>query len=456
MSDSIAVSLRNVSKVYRLYSSLTEQALDVFGISMLRFWRRPMFAQYQALNDVSLEIKRGDRVGILGRNGAGKTTLLKIISGNFSPSSGTVKVDGSIQALMRVGLGFHPEFTGYENIRSSLRYNALSESDLKTAVEDVVDFVELEEFLHQPMNTYSMGMQARLLFAVATAIKPDIMIVDEVLGAGDAYFSAKCAHRMEKLTFSGCTLLLVSHSMQQVLQFCDKAIWIESGKIVKEGASLSVVKAYEEFIQKLGKESSQRSGPNGSTLKNKELRESILRRVLKTESGRTEPVDETSASSGGVSRWGGGESGLTINHIRLRDDEENESRVILTGQALKIEIEVLAEQDGEYPCYFVILLFTEDGRCLSRHCSEAYLLKMRQGEQYSMRLYYPQTFLGNGTYSFSAAIYKTLDLNHLNESKFYDLLSRSFEFKVVGAYRDDLSVFHHPAIWVPQDRDAST
>src|SRR6185503_12729555 len=152
---------------------------------------------------------------------------------------------------------------------------------------------------------------------------------------GDAYFSAKCAHRMEKLTFSGCTLLLVSHSMQQVLQFCDKAIWIESGKIVKEGASLSVVKAYEEFIQKLEKESSRGSGLSGSILKNKELRESLLKRVLKAEPIGTEPLDETSASSGGVSRWGGGESGLTINHIRLRNEEESESRVVLTGQALK-------------------------------------------------------------------------------------------------------------------------
>jgi len=188
-----AVVLDGVAKIYRLYDSPSEQALDVFGLSRLRFWRKPKYHDRAALENVSLMVRRGERVGIIGRNGAGKTTLLKLITGNFSPTRGTVVVNGSVQALINIGLGCHPEFTGYENIRASLVYNGLAEAELDAAIADIVDFVELDEYLHQPIKTYSLGMQSRLYFATATAIRPDILIIDEVLGAGDAYFSAKSA-----------------------------------------------------------------------------------------------------------------------------------------------------------------------------------------------------------------------------------------------------------------------
>src|SRR5438067_13633889 len=138
-----AIVLDGIAKIYRLYDSPTEQALDVFGLSRLRFWRKPRYLDKAALEDISLVVKRGERLGIIGRNGAGKTTLLKLITGNFAPTHGTVTVNGSVQALMNIGLGFHPEFTGYENIRSSLVYNGLSASELGAAIEDIVDFVEL-------------------------------------------------------------------------------------------------------------------------------------------------------------------------------------------------------------------------------------------------------------------------------------------------------------------------
>src|SRR5262245_14282812 len=272
MRESLAISLTDVTKTYRLYASIKEQALDVLGVSRLRFWRRPRYTTYPALDGINLEVEQGERLGIVGRNGAGKTTLLKLITGNFAPSSGVVRVNGAVQALMQTGLGFHPEFTGHENVRSALLYNGLSRSETHAAIEDVIAFAELGEFIDQPLKTYSSGMQSRLMFATATAIRPDIVIIDEILGAGDAYFSAKSAQRMLKLAASGCTLLLVSHSMQQVLQFCDRAIWIESGRIVKEGQALAVVKGYEEFTQKLERESASHGGTRKSILHDKEFR----------------------------------------------------------------------------------------------------------------------------------------------------------------------------------------
>jgi lipopolysaccharide transport system ATP-binding protein len=449
MPDNIAIVVRDLHKTYRLYASLGEQVLDVLGLSRLRFWRPPACSEFPALNGVSITIKRGERLGIIGRNGAGKTTLLKLITGNFAPSRGEIVVRGRVQALMNVGLGFHPEFTGYENVRSSLAYSGLSRSALGAALDEVIAFAELGEFLHQPLKTYSMGMQARLMFATATAITPEILIIDEVLGAGDAYFSAKSSHRMDKLAASGCTLLLVSHSMQQVLQFCRQAIWLERGEIVMEDAALPVVKAYEEFTQRLEAETSRRSDATKSVLADPELRARILKEVL--DHGGSESAagaDAAPAPGGRVSRWTGGERGLRIADIRVVDRSGRPMVLAKAGECLQIGIVVEAETDGEFPCFFVVVLFAQDGRILSRHCSAKRLLRLRAGEQASYALRYDPLLLGRGEYFFSAAIYRELDLRKLPDAKFYDLLSRSFEFRVLDEWPDDPSLFHHPSAWV--------
>ena len=462
MPDAIAIAFEHISKVYRMYNSIPDQALDVLGLSWLRPWRRNSYTEFPALTEINLKVRKGERIGIVGRNGAGKTTLLKLITGNFAPTSGEVRVNGTVQALMHVGLGFHPEFTGYENIRSALAYSGLSRSDMEAAINDVIDFVELDEFLHQPMKTYSMGMQARLMFAAATAIRPDILIIDEILGAGDAYFSGKSAHRMEKLAYSGCTLLLVSHSLQQILQFCDKAIWIEKGRIVMEDEALAVVKAYEEFTQRLQYEARKRqdeakkqqqkvtisgNGATSSPLESRWLREKLLEQVLGATKDSVENGMNVAVSPGNISRWAS-EGGLRIERIRLLDDRGEELRVVHTGSPLDIEIEFTAEKRDDYTCFYVILLFTEDGRWLSRHCSESDRFNMACGERRKVRLKYPKILLGNGRYFFSAALYRELDLQRVNSARCYDLLSRSFEFTVKDHYPDDQTLFHHPASWV--------
>jgi lipopolysaccharide transport system ATP-binding protein len=454
MHSDPAVVFGDVSKVYRLYASPVDQALDALGLRRLTFWRRSgSRAEFAALRGVSLEVRRGERVAIVGRNGAGKTTLLKLITGNFLPTSGEVAVKGRVQALMNVGLGFHPEFTGYENIRSALAYNGLERHELQEAIEDVVKFVELGQFLHQPIKTYSTGMQTRLMFATATAVNPEILVIDEVLGAGDAYFAAKSADRMERLTRSGCTLLLVSHSMQQVLQFCERAVWLERGAVVLDGDALRVVKAYEEFAQKLERnqgeaEARKRSQSESfSILESDWLREKILNEVLQ---GIGANKAEWS-SSGGLSRWEGSERGLKIQCVRVTDGEGYPVQVVQTGSPLTIELDILAEEDGDHPCIAVVLLFGEDGKWLTRHCSSEYRLKMVEGEHRTIRLRYEQLLLGNGTYLFSAAIYKVLDLNNVRTARFYDLLARSFQFRVAGPHRDDESVFFHPANWSEVD-----
>jgi len=243
-----AIKIDNIGKMYRLYKRRTDKILDVFGIN---FWKKNYYQEFWALRDLNLEVNKGDRLGIIGRNGAGKSTLLKIITGNVLPTEGNVKVNGSIQALMELGTGFHPEFTGRQNIHVSLSYQGFTAKQIVEKEEEIIDFAELEEFIDQPLKTYSAGMYARLAFSAATAIEPEILIIDEVLGAGDAYFTGKCVERMRKLTDdSGATVLFVSHDLSSVMQLCDRVIWIERGKVKDDGNPLKVIKKYSAMVRK--------------------------------------------------------------------------------------------------------------------------------------------------------------------------------------------------------------
>lgn len=247
----MTVSLRNAGKMYRMYPRRLDTVLEATGLIRFFPWRKARGHEFWALRNVNLDIKKGERLGIIGRNGAGKTTMLKLLTGNLALTEGEINVNGTVQALLTSGSGFHPEFTGYENIRSSLVYQGLNLDRIETAVKDIAEFTELGDFLNQPFKLYSAGMQARLTFATATVLNPDILIVDEILGAGDAYFFGKSMERMKDLVMSGATVLIVSHAMDQISRFCEEAVWLERGRVVARGPSLEIVKEYERFIREL-------------------------------------------------------------------------------------------------------------------------------------------------------------------------------------------------------------
>jgi ABC-type polysaccharide/polyol phosphate transport system ATPase subunit len=249
MSDDFAIRFEHVGKMYKVFGSKLDTALDALNLPIRRSGGR--YREFWALRDINLELPREGRLGIIGRNGAGKTTLLKLVTGNVNPSEGSVTVNGEVQALLETGGGLHPEFTGRENIRASLGYFGLSRAEIDEAELEIADFTELGRFLDQPFKAYSQGMQARLSFAIATTVQPEILIVDEILGAGDAYFFTRSTARMSELIESGAGVLLVSHALDQVARFCERTIWLERGRIAMDGPTDEVVKAYERFIREL-------------------------------------------------------------------------------------------------------------------------------------------------------------------------------------------------------------
>ena len=252
MSEALpfAIRVEGLGKRYLLWERPADKILSALGLDRLVFWRSIRSREFWALRGLDLTIARGERRGIVGHNGAGKSTLLKIVTGNLSPTEGTVTTNGQVQALMELGTAFHPELSGRENVRVSLSYHGLSAARVRELEEEIADFAELDEFIDQPIKTYSAGMYARLAFSTATAVQPEIIVIDEILGAGDAYFAGKCLERMRRMTEeAGATVLFVSHDLESVQRLCTRAIWIERGRLIADGAPLSIVKRYAEQVR---------------------------------------------------------------------------------------------------------------------------------------------------------------------------------------------------------------
>ena len=243
MSDWV-VSTHELGKCYKLYTRPFDRIKEIFSSN-----KRVYHNDFWALQAVSVTISPGQSCGIVGRNGAGKSTLLKLISGVTRPSHGSVQVNGRMGALLELGTGFHPEYTGRENIYFSAAMIGLEREETAAIVPEIIDFAELADFIDQPVKTYSSGMFMRLGFAVATSIRPDILITDEVLAVGDEAFQKKCIRRMEEFLAQGKTLLFCSHSMYHVRKLCQKAVWLDRGQVRAWGEASEVTNAFEDYLR---------------------------------------------------------------------------------------------------------------------------------------------------------------------------------------------------------------
>jgi len=242
-----ALLLQDVSIEYRIPS----ESIRTFKEYIIRVLQGKIkHSSFLALKNVNLEVKQGEIFGVLGRNGAGKSTMLKVISKVLIPATGRLWIKGSISPLLQLGAGFHPELTGRENIFLNGTLLGHSQDEIAEKVDEIIEFSEIGSFLETPLRTYSSGMQARLGFAVATAWKPDILILDEVLSVGDVAFQEKCLQRMADFRESGATVLMVSHSIEQIRSICKRALWLDRGEIKIMGDAQDVCDAYQDAMLK--------------------------------------------------------------------------------------------------------------------------------------------------------------------------------------------------------------
>lgn len=263
MSSEIAIKVNRLTKCYQIYDTPRERLKQfilprfqrALGIRVQKYHR-----DFHALNEVSFEINKGETVGIIGRNGSGKSTLLQLICGTVNPTSGVIKTTGRIAALLELGSGFNPEFTGRENVYLNASVLGLGEEEINARINDIIDFADIGDFIDQPVRTYSSGMYVRLAFAVSASVAPDILVVDEALAVGDIGFQLKCIDRIMKLKSSGATIVIVAHDTGKIKSLCDRAIYLKRGELVSYGSPGDVI---EEYLMEMRK--SQISGDKVNT-----------------------------------------------------------------------------------------------------------------------------------------------------------------------------------------------
>lgn len=246
-SDSV-IQVHDVSKRYEIYDKPRDRLKQFLLPRLLGAPGRRYFREFWALKDISFEVKKGESVGIIGRNGSGKSTLLQIVTGTLAPTSGTVRTSGRIAALLELGSGFNPEFTGRENVYLNGALLGLTKEQIDQRFDDIAAFADIGEHLEQPVKTYSSGMLVRLAFAVQVQVEPDILIVDEALAVGDALFQKRCFQRIEKLTADGTTLLFVSHDQESVRTLTNRALLLNKGQALAWGTSSEVVLKYRKLL----------------------------------------------------------------------------------------------------------------------------------------------------------------------------------------------------------------
>lgn len=242
-----AIRLENVTKVFVPHRELGAGLKEIV-LHPLRVWRQARALRFVAVRDVSFSVRHGETFGVVGRNGAGKSTVLGMISGVLVPSSGTIRVAGRISPLLELGVGFVQELTGRENALLNGVLLGLRRADIESRLEAVLDFAGLRDFADQPLKTYSSGMQSRLGFSVAVHADPEILLVDEVLAVGDLEFQERCLERISELHSRGATILFVSHDMETVNKVCDRAVWLEHGRVEAEGSARDVTRSYVQAV----------------------------------------------------------------------------------------------------------------------------------------------------------------------------------------------------------------
>ncbi|XBG79964.1 ABC transporter ATP-binding protein [Enterococcus cecorum] len=240
-----AIELKHITKTYAMYAKPTDRLKEA-----LDFRRRSYHDIFYALNDVNIHVKKGEMIGFIGENGSGKSTLLKIITGVLTPTSGEMQINGNIAALLELGSGFNPEYSGYDNIYLNGMVLGFTKEQVDGMVDDIISFADIGDHLYQPVKTYSSGMFVRLAFAVAINVDPEILIVDDTLAVGDLEFQLKCMEKFTEFRNAGKTILFVSHDVNAVRRFCDRVYWLKNGVVENEGETMEVTEEYENFLKR--------------------------------------------------------------------------------------------------------------------------------------------------------------------------------------------------------------
>ncbi|SMG01314.1 ABC transporter ATP-binding protein [Burkholderia singularis] len=340
-SENLLIRVENITKRFRIYDKPADRLKQSIFSKMGVFGARKQYGHdFLALNGVSFSIKRGETVGIIGRNGSGKSTLLQIIAGTLTPSDGSVSVFGRISALLELGAGFNPEFSGRENVMLSARIMGISSSEIEKRFDDIEQFADIGEFIDQPVKTYSSGMYVRLAFSVAIHVSPDILVVDEALAVGDTAFQTKCLTRIRELQRGGTTILLVTHSTNTLVEYCDRAIYLKRGKLIEDGTCRDVVKRYaNDLVEEEG----------GIAIDTSDAGDSAGTPALPDASSTGKASDKAVSSNK-----------TSILDVAVTDSAGNARSTFSFGEPFRVTVSIDIHQTNPRPCFGIQIKSVDD------------------------------------------------------------------------------------------------
>lgn len=337
-----AIVVEHISKVYQLYEKPIDRLKESLSLA-----RKEYHKKFYALNQVSFAVKKGETVGIIGTNGSGKSTILKIITGVLTPTTGTVKVDGTISALLELGAGFNQDYTGIENIFMNGTMMGFSRPEMEQKLSDILEFADIGDFVYQPVKTYSSGMFVRLAFALAINVEPDILIVDEALSVGDVFFQSKCYQRMEEIRRKGTTILMVTHDMGSIIKYCNRVVLLNRGDFIAEGKPGQMVDLYKKILAnqmdalaaELEQYAPEQSDPvqpsDGSPKKRQERSDKLMKTCLTINPNVTEYGDKRAE----------------IIDFGLLDERGNVTNLLLKGEHFTIKERIRFHAPLEAPIF---------------------------------------------------------------------------------------------------------
>ncbi|AZD03676.1 ABC transporter ATP-binding protein [Pseudomonas chlororaphis] len=331
MSSDFAIKATNLSKCYEIYENPRDRLKQFVIPRIPGNTDRKFYKEFWALRDLSFEVKRGESVGILGRNGSGKSTLLQMITGTLSPSSGTVETHGRIAALLELGSGFNPEFSGRDNVYMNGALLGLTRDQINDRFDSIAAFADIGDFIDHPVKTYSSGMLVRLAFAVQVQVEPDILIVDEALAVGDALFQKRCFQRIEKLLNDGVTLLFVSHDIESVRTLTQNAIFLKNGVVVTQGSSPEVIREYRRHLH-------EEEMDYFSSIIQKVSESAAQPSILELDTPEVIHNDLTEQCSERSSALSFGEGEVKVITVKLFDSEGNPRSIFSPGEPIRVRV----------------------------------------------------------------------------------------------------------------------
>lgn len=329
-----AIEVRNLKKIFKIYPDKSNSIKE-----KILFFKRNKYEVNQVLDGVSFDIKKGEAVGLIGKNGCGKSTTLKLLNRIMYPTSGTIRVNGRVSSLIELGAGFHPDMSGRENIYTNASIFCLTKKQIDEKLDDIIEFSELGEAVDNPVRTYSSGMYMRLAFSVAINVEADVLLIDEILAVGDVSFQKKCFEKLREIKYSGTTIVIVSHSLQQIEQICDKSIWIEKGHIRQIGNPKEIHLKYL-----------------------KEMEEERQRLIHEAQKNKENDIEDRDSFCGKkVIRSGSGE--VYFTNVTLKDKEEKLQNVYKSHDFMQVQYDFVNKSDIE-EAVFSVRIYKDD----NTHC----------------------------------------------------------------------------------------